>query len=78
MVFGDFIDQDSYWRDMAQRGRDSLVAWEKAGGRAEVWDLPSLGIRGNTHMMMMDRNSDVIINKLIAWLDQHHEEGDFS
>jgi len=78
MVLGDFIDQDSYWRDMAQRGRDSLVAWQKAGGRAEVWDLPSLGIRGNTHMMMMDRNSDVIIDKLIAWLDQHHEEGDFS
>ena len=77
MVLGDFIEQDDYWRDMAQRGRGSLTAWGKAGGRADIWDLPSFGIRGNTHMMMMDRNGDEIVERLIGWLDQRFQERSF-
>ena len=48
-----------------------------AGSRrpSEIWDLPALGIHGNTHMMMMDRNSDVIVARLIDWLDEQHRRG---
>jgi hypothetical protein len=28
--------------------------------KADWIDLPALGIKGNSHMMMMDRNSDQI------------------
>lgn len=35
-------------------------ALRAAGGSAEVVDLPKIGIKGNSHMIMMDRNSDVI------------------
>ena len=77
MVFGDFIEQDAYWRDMARRGRDALDAWSRAGGRAEVCNLPELGIRGNTHMMMMDRNSDAIATLLVERLDQWRDERAF-
>jgi len=77
MVLGDYIAEDDYWRDMARRGRDSMDAWTAAGGRAEVWDLPALGQRGNTHLMMMDRNSDILCGMLIEWLDRHHRAGDF-
>jgi len=77
MVFGDFIEQDAYWRDMARRGRDALDAWSRAGGRAEVCNLPDLGIRGNTHMMMMDRNSDAIATLLVERLDQWRDERAF-
>jgi hypothetical protein len=30
--------------------------------------LPELGIRGNSHMLMMDRNSDQIAAMIDQWL----------
>jgi pimeloyl-ACP methyl ester carboxylesterase len=39
-----------------------------AGGNAKFWLLPDSGMKGNTHMMMMDKNSDLIANKLLTWL----------
>jgi hypothetical protein len=77
MVFGDFIDQDDYWRDMAARGRAALAAWSSAGGRAAMLNLPEHGIPGNTHMMMMDRNSDTVVSRLVEWLDEMHRDGAF-
>jgi len=78
MILGDYIAEDDYWRDMAKRGQESMDAWRGAGGRAQVWDLPVLGQRGNTHMMMMDRNSDILCGMLIEWLDQCFRAGDFN
>ena len=77
MVLGDFIEQDDYWRDMAARGRASMAAWERAGGTAEVWDLPARGLHGNTHMMMMDLNSDAIAERLVQWMDGCRDRGAF-
>ena len=45
--------------------RDALVA---AGVNADVFALPAMGIKGNTHMMMMDRNSDDIARLISDWL----------
>jgi hypothetical protein len=44
-----------------------------AGGDAGMMHLPALGIRGNSHMLMQDRNSDRIADLLIAWIDRHVE-----
>ena len=78
IVLGDYVAEDDYWRDMAERGREAMNGWVAAGGRADVWDLPTLGQPGNTHMMMMDRNSDAICDMLIDWLDQRCRAGDFA
>ena len=78
MVFGDFIDEDAYWRDMSGRGRTALDEWTRSGGIAEICNLPDQGIAGNTHMMMMDRNSDEIAALLIRWLDRRHADGAFA
>ncbi|WP_025601036.1 alpha/beta fold hydrolase [Burkholderia sp. WSM2230] len=69
VVFGDFIEEDEAWRMHAARANTSIVAWNAAGGRCERLDLPSLGIRGNTHMMMMDTNSDDVLHVVMDWLD---------
>lgn len=45
--------------------RDALVA---AHGTADWIELPKLGITGNTHVMMMDTNSDRIASLVQAWL----------
>jgi hypothetical protein len=39
-----------------------------AGGTVETFDLPKMGIKGNTHMLMMDRNSDEIAKRVSDWI----------
>lgn len=41
-----------------------------AGGKAEVVDLPKVGIRGNSHMVMMDKNSDEVAALIQGWLER--------
>ena len=36
--------------------------------KADMFELPAMGIKGNTHMMMMDRNSDQIAGLINDWL----------
>jgi pimeloyl-ACP methyl ester carboxylesterase len=70
LMFGDFIEEDEAWRAHAARANASMLAWNAAGGRCERIDLPTLGIRGNTHMLMMDTNSDEVLRIVIDWLDR--------
>jgi len=46
---------------------------KKAGGDAEMMHLPALGIKGNSHMLMQDKNSDQLADLVIAWIDRHVE-----
>jgi hypothetical protein len=55
----------------------SLAAWAAAGGSSDFHDLPANGIRGNSHMLMMDRNSDQILDLVVGWLDRQHATGAF-
>jgi pimeloyl-ACP methyl ester carboxylesterase len=67
-VWGDNIDKFPFWgRIVAQQEkfRANLV---KAGGIGDEIVLPQVGIHGNTHMMMMDRNSDQIAALIDQWL----------
>ena len=34
----------------------------------DVVDLPKAGIKGNSHMIMMDRNSDQVAELIQKWL----------
>lgn len=34
-------------------------------------DLPQLGIRGNSHMIMMDRNSDQVAALVQQWMERN-------
>jgi pimeloyl-ACP methyl ester carboxylesterase len=61
MVWGDFLDAHPEWPGNIMK---SPAAWHAAlcaaGGRSDWLDLPSVGVRGNSHMLMMDTNSDQI------------------
>ena len=37
----------------------------------DVVNLPQAGIHGNSHMMMMDKNSDEVAGVLQKWLTDH-------
>ncbi len=68
IVWGDFLDKSTFWPRLVPivtRYREALLA---AGGKADVFDLPTMGIKGNTHMLMMDANSDAIAKLIDDWL----------
>ena len=47
--------------------RDTLV---RAGATADWVSLPERGITGNTHMLMMDRNSDQVAALVQDWMQK--------
>ncbi|MCA3268635.1 MAG: esterase, partial [Azospirillum sp.] len=67
-VYGDFIEQDARWPAIKGNGLRYYDALRAAGGSVEVIDLPRVGIAGNSHMVMMDRNSDAVAGKIQDWL----------
>ena len=42
-----------------------------AGGRASLALLPDQGIKGNSHMMMMDKNNLPVADVLLTWLGEN-------
>ena len=48
----------------------------QAGVAADFLDLPTVGIKGNGHMMFMERNSLEIAHEILGWLEEasHREE----
>jgi len=68
IVWGDNFAKNEAWERLlpsTHRFRDALVT---AGVKAEVFDLPTMGVKGNSHMLMMDRNSDQIAGLINDWL----------
>lgn len=67
------IDGDNA-REHPRRGqiRRNVVGYtdaiKGAGGSVDLIDLPDIGIKGNTHMVMMDKNSDQVAEVIEKWL----------
>lgn len=69
-VWGDHLNDYPFWGTLRQRQEQFRGRIVAAGGIADVIDLPQAGIRGNTHLMMMDRNSDQVAALIQRWLEQ--------
>jgi pimeloyl-ACP methyl ester carboxylesterase len=46
----------------------AVNAIKAAGGRASLLMLPDMGIKGNSHMMMMDKNNLQLADILLKWI----------
>jgi len=68
-IYGDYIDQDARWPKIRAIGYRYFDAVRAAGGTVDVVNLPEIGIRGNSHMVMMDRNSDEVAGVIQKWLE---------
>jgi hypothetical protein len=77
IMFGDHLGDvtDGYvnWADALANCNTFIAQLKKAGGDAEMMHLPALGIKGNSHMLMQDKNSDQLADLVIAWIDGHVE-----
>jgi hypothetical protein len=67
-IYGDYIEQDSRWPTIRGNGIKYYEALRASGGSADVIDLPKIGMKGNSHMIMMDRNSDQVAGLIQDWL----------
>ena len=70
-IYGDYIEQDARWPTIRRTGVSFGEEIARAGGKVEVVDLPKAGIKGNSHMVMMDRNSDQVAGLIQDWLEKH-------
>ena len=68
-LYGD--NMDARWSGIRENVRRFAAAAREAGGMVDEIDLPSSGLQGNTHMVMMDRNSDQVAQLLQDWLSAH-------
>ncbi len=68
VVYGDNIALDSRWPQIRRNGVEFVGEISKAGGKVEILDLPNAGMRGNSHMLMMDRNNLEVAGLIQQWL----------
>ena len=67
-VIGDNAKDHPRWSKIRAGDVEYANALKAAGGSVEFVDLPDLGIKGNSHMTMMDKNSDQIAELINKWL----------
>lgn len=74
LIFGDHLaDVPGIWNTAFEGCQKFVGQLKAAGGDAEMMHLPALGIKGNSHMLMQDRNNLQIADLILAWIDQHVE-----
>ena len=70
VVIGDNAKDHPRWKNIRQNSVTYAEAFKAAGGSLDLVDLPDVGIKGNSHMMIMDKNSDQIAGLIQDWLVQ--------
>ena len=77
VVFGDHRDTATglptlpTWQARFEACRAMIGRLKGAGGQAEMLAPPDRGIRGNSHMIMQDRNHLQIADLILQWIGEH-------
>jgi len=69
-LFGDHLDAPVFSAGARMKARQAVVDRinRQPGGMAVLKRLPDSGIRGNSHMMMQDRNNLQVADFITGWL----------
>jgi pimeloyl-ACP methyl ester carboxylesterase len=68
MLFGDYVDQHPRWATFKKTDLEYADAVRAGGGTVDVINLPDIGIKGNSHMLMQDKNNKEIAAVIQGWL----------
>ena len=72
VVFGDHLaDVPGIWQSAFEGCQKFVDRVKSAGGDSEMMYLPKLGLKGNSHMLMQDKNNLQVADLILAWLDKH-------
>ena len=67
-VWGDYLDRQDLWKRITPNVDKYEAALREQGGIIDRIDLPKAGMRGNSHMLMMDKNSDQVAQLVQDWM----------
>jgi pimeloyl-ACP methyl ester carboxylesterase len=72
-LFGDYLDVPAVTGGPRYAARKAVVDRinKIEGGRAAIVSLPDVGMRGNSHMVMQDRNNLQVADYLLEWLGKN-------
>lgn len=76
VVFGDHRDTPTgistrpSWQESFDSCQQLIGRVKAAGGQAEMLNPPERGIRGNSHMIMQDKNNLQIADLILKWIDE--------
>jgi pimeloyl-ACP methyl ester carboxylesterase len=68
MVWGDHVKTHPIWSKYRQRVDQHAQGLSLQGAKVTELDLTALGISGNSHFPMLDRNSDQVLDQILHWL----------
>jgi pimeloyl-ACP methyl ester carboxylesterase len=77
VVFGDHRDTPTgissrpSWQLSFDGCQELIGRLKAAGGQAQMLDPAQRGIRGNSHMIMQDKNNLQIADLILQWIDEH-------
>jgi len=76
VVFGDHRDTPTglptlpSWQARFEACQELIGRLKAAGAQAQMLTPPERGIRGNSHMIMQDKNNLQIADLILQWLDE--------
>jgi hypothetical protein len=80
-VFGDHRDVATgigirpSWQLSFESCQALIGRLKAAGGDAQMFNPPDRGIRGNSHMIMQDKNNLQIADVILQWINEHVKAG---
>ncbi len=69
IIFGDNLNGG--WLNSYANCQQYAAAITQAGGDITFIHLPDIGIKGNSHMMMLDKNNLQVADVIIQWIEKH-------
>jgi hypothetical protein len=72
MIYGDHLEGTT-WQGVFEDCKVLTDEINAAGGNVTMIHLPEIGINGNSHMMMQDKNSDQIAKLIDTWIKENVE-----
>ena len=77
VMFGDHLSDvqggPASWNTSFESCNKFVQQLKDKGGDAEMMYLPKMGIKGNSHMLMQDRNNLQLADLILTWIDGHVE-----
>jgi hypothetical protein len=77
VMFGDHLSDvqggPANWNTSFESCQKFVQQLKDKGGDAEMMSLPKMGIKGNSHMLMQDRNNLQLADLIVTWIDSHIE-----
>src|SRR5436309_10581220 len=68
VLYGDNVDKSPMFSAQLANNRKMAELAKSAGGSVEIVSLPELGIRGNSHFPMMEKNNAEVADVVHKWL----------